>query len=297
MSAADAWRQAYLSSPAAPEQQQQQQHLNSPQYSTGYAQPAAMYSGMAMGASQIPFFQQPGFGAAGGMASYTPYQPAMQQQQSYTPAQVPTTSSTGSKGKGRFVELDDNAWEAQFAKLSEATQEDNTAQAPAPFQDDQVEDRDAVREAEDETDQDFLANLERTWKNLKDTLDTSSLDDKELAAWEAQYGTNFADLHGGDYDYDETANDYSPAKFDEWLKEATSKPYPFTEEQDNPFINTFDPFAEGQRLLREGHPLSEAALAFEAACKQNEYRGEAWKALGDTLAADEKELRAIKALE
>jgi len=152
-------------------------------------------------------------------------------------------------------------------------------------------------EVPDESDAQFLASLEHTWKNLKDTLDSSQLNDQELAAWEAQYGTSLADLDGGDYNYDSGINPFNPAEFDSWLQEATSQPYPFVKEDDNPYLNAFDPFAEGQRLLREGHPLAEAALAFEAACRQNEHRGEAWLALGETLAADEKELKAIKALE
>lgn len=199
--------------------------------------------------------------------------------------------------KNRFVELDDTAWEAQFAKLEDKSQE--TAQVPASFQDDQIqEDPAAIQEAEDETDAEFLKNIERTWRNLKDTMDTSNLSDQEHAAWEAQYGTNFADLHDG-YDDDDFATytgiGLDAKTFDDWLQQTTSQAFPF--EQENPFAGTFDPFEEGQRLLRQGNPLSEAALAFEEACRQNPHRGEAWRALGDTLAADEKEVKAIRALE
>ena len=232
-------------------------------------------------------------------APVAPFTPMMMPQQQYMPA---TSSAISAKGKGRFVELDENAWEAQFAKLAETNQADSSIannQVPDSFQDLVEEDKEAIRVAEDESDSDFMAKFENTWKNLKDTLDTSNLDDQELAAWEAQYGTSLADLHGGDFDYDDAPQTaaYDPVAFDQWLHDAASKPYPFTADQDNPFGQAFDPFAEGQRLLKEGHPLSEAALAFEAACKQNEHRGEAWRALGDTLAADEKEIKAIKALE
>lgn len=210
------------------------------------------------------------------------------------------------KGKSRFVELDDTAWEAQFAKLDQPAgkgkAKDATAQVPEPFQEgaEQVQDDPAgIAELEEETDDAFAKNLEHTWRNLKDTMDTSALSDAEHAAWEAQYGTNFADLHDGfedDADFAAQAG-LDPKTFDDWLKQATEREFPFEQAADNPFVDTFDPFAEGQRLLRDGHPLSEAALAFEAACKQNPHRGEAWRALGDTLAADEKEVKAIRALE
>lgn len=58
-----------------------------------------------------------------------------------------------------------------------------------------------------------------------------------------------------------------------------------------------DPFAEGQRLLREGGPLSEPALAFEAAAQQAPHNAKAWLWLGYTHAMDEKEEAAIRALE
>lgn len=227
---------------------------------------------------------------------YTPM--FMQQQPHFSPQQFHRPSeatSSASKGKSRFVELDDKTWEAEFAKLDESKTEDQaTAQAPESFVDGETV---SPHEVPDESDAQFLANLEHTWKNLKDTLDQSHLNDQELAAWEAQYGTSLADLDGGDYEYNTGINPFNPAEFDKWLKDATSKPYPFVEESENPYLEAFDPFSEGQRLLREGHPLAEAALAFEAACRQNEHRGEAWKALGETLAADEKELKAIRALE
>lgn len=280
--AAHAWRQTFLA--GSPQQQQEQQRQQQQQAGPSQQQPAMMSSipGMAyqhsMSMYSNPMYMQ---------------QPMFNQQQQYRPADIATASA---KGKSRFVELDNNEWEAQFAKLEQSKTDDARAQqVPESFIDGETVE---PAEVPDESDAQFLANLEHTWKNLKDTLDTSNLNDNELAAWEAQYGTSMADLHGGDFDYDSGGiNPFDPAEFDDWLKSATSKPYPFVEESENPYIEAFDPFSEGQRLLREGHPLAEAALAFEAACRQNEHRGEAWKALGETLAADEKELKAIKALE
>ncbi|KAI9600882.1 hypothetical protein H4Q26_000676 [Puccinia striiformis f. sp. tritici PST-130] len=73
----------------------------------------------------------------------------------------------------------------------------------------------------------------------------------------------------------------------------TIRAYPF--QSNNPFLGSNDPFEEGQRLLHSGAPLSEAALAFEAACQMDENRADAWRMLGETQAANEKEQLAIKA--
>lgn len=232
--------------------------------------------------------------------------PVFQQQQ--RPQEY--SSATDVKGKGRFVELDDKAWEAQFERLEAAEKaeksqkEKATATQPPSFEDLVTEDE--ARDADAETDEQFVSNLERTWKNLRDTLDTGNLNDKELAAWEAQFGQGIADLHDGmdESSYGSYYNNggegegvgYTAADIEDLL--SNPRPYPYsTSREDNPYMSNFDPFSEGQRLLTSGAPLAEAALAFEAACMQNEHRGEAWRALGDTLAADEKELRAIRALE
>ena len=68
-------------------------------------------------------------------------------------------------------------------------------------------------------------------------------------------------------------------------------------EEENPFKEIPNAFEEGQKIMREGGSLSLAALAFEAAVqKQNEFV-EAWVALGQAQAQNEKEAPAIRALE
>lgn len=62
--------------------------------------------------------------------------------------------------------------------------------------------------------------------------------------------------------------------------------------QDHP-----DPYEEGIRLLHSGAPFVHVEQAFEEACRRDEHRVEAWTALGEALASDEKEHLAIRALE
>ncbi len=72
-----------------------------------------------------------------------------------------------------------------------------------------------------------------------------------------------------------------------------SNEYPFDE--NNPYLFHEHPFDEGVSLLAAG-VLSEAALAFEAACQQAPESLEAWQFLGTTQAENEKDGHAIVAL-
>jgi peroxin-5 len=203
---------------------------------------------------------------------------------------APPPAQVNDKGKARIVELDDDAWEEQFAKVAgsaSATQDQATSVS-------MEQGTENVNDEFDKADHDLLKGLESTWKNLQETMNSQSLDDDELAAWEAKYGTRLADFDG-DLDLDSPPEPFTSADLDRLVD---SRPdYPFVSREDNPYADAEDPFAEGQRLLAAGAPLAEAALAFEEACRRDEGRGEAWRALGDTCAADEKELRAIRALE
>lgn len=185
------------------------------------------------------------------------------------------------KGKGRFVELDDAAWEAEFAKATGPKSDERTANVPAGVEDDTLLD-DSINKADEE----LLSNLESTWRDLHDNLNNQSATDAEMAAWEKQYGANFADP-------DSMEEPFDISSLDELLKH----PEDYHFEEQNAHDTEADPYAEGLRLLHEGAPLSEASLAFEAACRKEPQRAEAWRALGETLAADEKELKAISALE
>lgn len=222
----------------------------------------------------------------------------------YQQQPLASTSTAMDKGKGRFVELDDADWEAQFARAGESVvAEDKVVDTPAeattrPLDPDTVNllEGDIDIDAS-EADAELLQNLQSTWDNLQSTLkDTSSMSDAEMAAWEAQFGSQFVN---GDSGLDETSmgmgihRTWTKDNVDEFLKDESA--FPYTSE--NPYLEMKDPFAEGQRLLAEGAPLSEAALAFEAACRIDEGRGEAWKAAGETWAADEREVKGIRALE
>lgn len=198
-------------------------------------------------------------------------------------------NATDAKGKERFVEINDSDWEEHFAKAGEA------ASSQLPSLDDirniaTSAEGDGLDPEADEADAEVLRSLERTWAGLRDTLNQAALTDAELAAWEAEAGPGrFADP---DYSLDDDIP-LPEVDLDKIFKEPL--PWGFTEE--NKYVDESDPFAVGQQLLASGAPLNEAALAFEAACFKDPSRGEAWAALGNTLAMDEKEKRALRALE
>ncbi|GAA5825399.1 hypothetical protein JCM11251_006967 [Rhodosporidiobolus azoricus] len=275
----------------------QQGHFSTPSPGPSFsaAPPSASSSsGMYSRPAFAPSYGAYGGGMMGGMRSFGGI------------AQPQPTLQQDAKGKGRFVELDDAAWEAQFARAGEGME---TKEAPAVPAAQQVSDQANVLEEElqidaTESDHQLLKDLESTWSSLKNQLDSTAASDAELAQWEAQYGSQFNDIHGEsllgeDEDFVDTPEirqsnrQWTRDNVDLFLKD--ERPFPFSEE--NQYLEHADPYAEGLRLLAEGAPLSEAALAFEAACKLDETRAEAWKAAGETWAADEREVKGIRALE
>ncbi|GAA5918750.1 hypothetical protein JCM6882_007722 [Rhodosporidiobolus microsporus] len=276
----------------------QQGHFSTPSPGPGFsaAPPVASSSNtMYSRPGFAPSYGAYGGGMMGGMRSFggiAQPQPSMQQDV---------------KGKGRFVELDNADWEAQFARAGEAV--DATATKEAPAASAQQSDQANILEEElqidaTESDHQLLKDLESTWASMKTQLDSTSASDAELAQWEAQYGSQFNDIHGSPLlGEDENLVD-APAVGEStrrWTRDNVDlflndqRPFPFSEE--NQYLDHADPYAEGLRLLAEGAPLSEAALAFEAACRQDGTRAEAWKAAGETWAADEREVKGIRALE
>ncbi|KAG0146146.1 hypothetical protein CROQUDRAFT_44809, partial [Cronartium quercuum f. sp. fusiforme G11] len=207
-----------------------------------------------------------------------------------------STAQVEQNQQGKLVELSDENWEAEFARvgLEPSTKPDaqseiisasimNDPETVENFESSEL----AATDVEDnEADAEFLKSLENTWKNLASNLNTASLLDSDLAGWEREFGT----LN----DSDQFPNmAFTPENVGDFLKEP--RPYPY--QPDNVFMDHPDPFEEGRRLIASGAPLSQAALAFEAACQLDESRGEAWRILGETHAADEKEHLAIKAFE
>ncbi|GAA5977675.1 hypothetical protein JCM10908_005053 [Rhodotorula pacifica] len=296
---------------AAEFQQQQQHHHMAPSAASASA---AVTPGPSMYAQARPGFA-PSYGAFGGggggmgMQSYAPMHT------SYAMPQAATTADV--KGKGRFVELDDADWEAQFAQVAA---DESTTKSAEPHQ---ATTASAAQEQEDstanlldhgeidldasESDAQLLKDLESTWAAMRNQLDSNTATtDAELAQWESQFGSQFNDLHGSpllDGDEADDLFDEMPQRMrraqwnkdnvDQFLQDQT--PFPYQEEND--YLEHADPYAGGMRLLQEGAPLSEAALAFEAACRKDETRAEAWKAAGETWAADEREVKGIRALE
>ncbi|KAM0751124.1 TPR-like protein [Meredithblackwellia eburnea MCA 4105] len=271
-----------------------QQHTPSPSgFSTSTPPPGTLASTSSSSTSFAPQRYGMGMGMMGGgmMGAGMMF---------HQQAQQPPAAQVEGKGKGRFIELDDKDWEEQFAKAaaSSAPVEEEKAQVeqpktvPATMN---LLDDDTVLDVS-ESDAELLRNLEDTWKNLQTNLTESSVSDAEMAAWEAQYGSQIDGDSGLGMGFDEAGEPgvtWTKENVDSFL--STESPFPFSSE--NAYESMTDPFAEGQRLLAEGAPLSEAALAFEAACRQDPGRGEAWRAAGETWAADEREVKGIRALE
>ena len=240
----------------------------------------------------------------GGMTMNTRMGPILQNPLRSQEEQIGST-----KGKGRFVELDDQSWEAEFEKAASLPQATKQEEEEGRIEDREITKANLLDEGEidldaTESDAQLMKDLESTWSQLKDQLNTSSQSDKELAEWESQYGSQFNDIHGDSLFDDEEDGMFGLPEVrrgKEWTRENVDgflqdqSPFPFSEE--NGYLDLQDPYAEGMRLLSEGAPLSEAALAFEAACRKDETRAEAWKAAGETWAADEREAKGIRALE
>ncbi|ODV63076.1 Pex5p [Ascoidea rubescens DSM 1968] len=73
--------------------------------------------------------------------------------------------------------------------------------------------------------------------------------------------------------------------------------YQFESDHNNQFSKLLNPYEIGLQLMENGAKLSEAALAFEAAVKQNPDHIDAWLKLGEVQTANEKEIAGLTALE
>ncbi|CAH7672153.1 peroxisomal targeting signal receptor [Phakopsora pachyrhizi] len=211
-----------------------------------------------------------------------------------SPGQLGTESSIQ-----KLAELDATNWEAEFAKFGLASEVSDTSQASSStlnqtasqeesrtHLDSEQSNKDYQSTEEDlEADDEFMKSLEATWKNLASDLNSSSLTDDELSSWQNEFSSS--ELQP------QESSTINVENVDDFIKNPS--PYPF--QADNPYLDHPDPFEEGQRLIISGEPLSKAALAFEAACFLDSQRGEAWRMLGETHAADEREQLAIKAFE
>lgn len=85
------------------------------------------------------------------------------------------------------------------------------------------------------------------------------------------------------------------SQFDDYTRGPQLGQYLF--EENNLFKDHPNAFEEGRKIVREGGNLSLAALAFESAVQKQPQHVEAWVALGQAQAQNEKESPAIRALE
>jgi len=133
-----------------------------------------------------------------------------------------------------------------------------------------------------------FGNFENIWNGIKQETNASRdmLADDELAG------------HFGDDIYDQW-KDFEGTQFEHRANEYGRGPelgnYMF--EENNVFKDVPNAFEEGQKIMREGGNLSLAALAFEAAVHREPEFVDAWVALGQAQAQNEKEAPAIRALE
>ncbi|KAK9474265.1 uncharacterized protein V1510DRAFT_425266 [Dipodascopsis tothii] len=183
---------------------------------------------------------------------------------------------TSVKGKERVVELDDAQWEEQFKTAEAASAHDAVA----------AEDAELAAAAESQA---FGGDFEQIWRAIHDErleTDGRASDLNDLLDFDTTY------RHGrgadGQDPWDRDFEEYATSRED-------AGEYHF--EPENRFRDAADPFAEGVRLMESGGNLSEAALAFEAACQLRPDHAEAWARLGAVQAQNEKEDPAVRALE
>ncbi|KAH8598014.1 hypothetical protein B0O99DRAFT_684073 [Bisporella sp. PMI_857] len=92
-----------------------------------------------------------------------------------------------------------------------------------------------------------------------------------------------------------SASDCSKQRRNFRALETVTTDYRFQDE--NPFCDNVDPFEKGMEIINGDGNLSLAALAFEAACQQDQSNFEAWRMLGSVLSEIEREETAIEALQ
>lgn len=184
------------------------------------------------------------------------------------------------KGKQRMTELDDRNWEKQFAEIAEADGSDINIRANAAMEA-ELDEMDRLVHSEANEEGDF----ESIWRGIQ-----------------AETAVPRKMLGGSPFDLDDVGSldglgpfvDFD-SRFPEGYRDHYFGTYIFEEE--NPFGQEKDPFQVGLNIMNEGGNLSLAALAFEAAVQKDRQHVEAWSALGNVQAQNEKETPAIRAFE
>lgn len=184
------------------------------------------------------------------------------------------------KGKQRMTELDDQNWEKQFAEIAEADASDIDTRANAAMEA-ELDEIDRLVHSEVDEGGDFAS----IWRGIQ-----------------AETAFHRKMLNGSPFDLDDLDSfdglgpfDDFDSRFPEGYRDHHFGTYIFEEE--NPFSLERDPFHLGLKIMNEGGNLSLAALAFEAAVQKDRRHVEAWSALGNVQAQNEKETPAIRAFE
>lgn len=116
------------------------------------------------------------------------------------------------------------------------------------------------------------------------------LADDEMAGHFGDEFDQWKDFDGLNHNFDSFRNE-----FGDYSTAPNQGNYMF--EENNLFKDVPNAFEEGMKIMREGGNLSLAALAFEAAVQKQQDFTDAWVALGQAQAQNEKESPAIRALE
>ncbi|KXT19033.1 hypothetical protein AC579_8723 [Pseudocercospora musae] len=173
------------------------------------------------------------------------------------------------KGKGRVQELSDTDWEKQFEELSTADKEADLDQL----------DREANEAMERELNQ--VDRSETGWGGYESIMDGVRQE---------------ANAHRDMLADEELANHFGD-EYDQWKDFDAPESGTYMFEENNVFKDHPNAYEEGVKIMREGGNLSLAALAFEAAVQKDQSFVDAWVALGQAQAQNEKESPAIRALE
>ncbi|ODQ55466.1 TPR-like protein [Saitoella complicata NRRL Y-17804] len=210
-----------------------------------------------------------------------PYQPMFAGRMGLPMTSFQEPMMTDVKGKGRMIELDPHNWEEHFKAIENLDNADK--EKLEKFQEEQQ-----VKAIEDEgqalhDESQYFGDFESLWKGIQQDHQENGMPNH--LDWESELA-NFPE--------DGPMMSTVPQSFTPDGKPNLGE-YLF--EPDNVYLNHADPFGEGMALMDQGGSLSEAALAFEAACQKDLKRSEAWAWLGFAQAQNEKEEPAIRALD
>ncbi|CAO1606442.1 Peroxisomal membrane signal receptor PTS1 [Xanthoria calcicola] len=156
--------------------------------------------------------------------------------------------------------------------------------------------KDRMVELDDKDWEQQFAEIDAAGKEGERELSDEDIDTLANAAMEAELGDMDRAMFNGEYSHNFDTDAFGNFDgFHHHQRDPNLGDYLF--EDSNIFSNAKDPYSEGTRIMSEGGNLSLAALAFEAAVQKTPDHLDAWVALGQAQAQNEKETPAIRALE